>query len=84
MSREDINELIAKYTAGQITTEQYRKLREEINHRSEEELLSMLQQEWEKSLLLKDDLVTSDLSEYYFLYASRLLLWSRSHHQEEK
>mgnify|MGYP006990154252 CR=1 FL=1 len=31
MSREDINELIAKYTAGQITTEQYRKLREEIN-----------------------------------------------------
>lgn len=66
MSREDINELIAKYTAGQITTEQYRKLREEINHRSEEELLSMLQQEWEKSLLLKDDLVTSDLSELLF------------------
>lgn len=63
MSREYINELIAKYTVGQITTEQYRKLREEINHRSDEELLSMLQQEWEKSLLLKDDLVTSDLNE---------------------
>ena len=66
MSREDINELIAKYTVGQITTEQYRKLREEMNHRSDEELLSMLQQEWEKSLLLKDDLVTSDLNELLF------------------
>lgn len=66
MSREDINELIAKYTVGQITIEQYRKLREEINHRSDEELLSMLQQEWEKSLLLKDDLVTSDLNELLF------------------
>ncbi len=66
MSREDINELIAKYTAGQITSEQYRKLREEINHRSEEELLSMLQQEWEKSLLLKDNSVTPDLSELLF------------------
>lgn len=37
-----------------------------MNHRSDEELLSMLQQEWEKSLLLKDDLVTSDLNELLF------------------
>lgn len=66
MNREELNKLIALYAAGKISSEEYRKLYEGINNSSDEELSSMLQQEWERSLSQEDEFATPDLSELLF------------------